>query len=54
VAFDPDVWKEAEAAARDESTSLSVLVNEALAEHLARQRGLRAMTEWQAAARRLH
>lgn len=48
VAFDPDVWKEAEAAARQERTSLSALVNDALSEHLALQRGLRAMDEWQA------
>lgn len=48
VAFDPEVWKEAQAAARHEHTSLSALVNDALAEHLALQRGLRAMDEWQA------
>lgn len=48
VAFDPEVWKEAEAAARQGRTSLSALVNEALAEHLALQRGLRAMNQWQA------
>jgi hypothetical protein len=48
VAFDPKVWKEAEAVARQERTSLSALVNYALAEHLALQRGLRAMDEWQA------
>jgi len=48
VAFDPEVWKEAEAAARRERTSLSALVNDALAEHLALQRGLRAMDQWQA------
>ncbi len=48
VAFDPEVWKEAEAAAREESTSLSALVNHALSEHLGLRRGLRAMEEWQA------
>ena len=48
VAFDPQVWKEAEAAAREEHTSLSALVNDALSEQLALRRGLRAMREWQA------
>ncbi len=48
VAFDPEVWKEAEAAAREEGTSLSALVNDALSEHLALRRGLRAMEQWQA------
>lgn len=48
VAFDPEIWKEAEAAAREEGTSLSALVNDALSEHLALRRGLRAMDEWQA------
>lgn len=47
VAFDPELWKEAEAAAREESTSLSALVNDALSEHLALRRGLRAMEQWQ-------
>lgn len=48
VAFDPEVWKEAEAAAREEGTSLSAMVNDALSEHLAMRRGLRAMEQWQA------
>ncbi|MGH8995928.1 MAG: hypothetical protein ACRDYB_07875 [Acidimicrobiales bacterium] len=48
VAFDPEVWKEAEAAAREVGTSLSALVNDALSEHLALRRGLRSMEEWQA------
>lgn len=48
VAFDPQVWKEAESAAREEGTSLSALVNDALSEHLALRRGLRAMEQWQA------
>ena len=48
VAFDPEVWKEAEAAAREEGTSLSAMVNDALSEHLALRQGLRAMEQWQA------
>lgn len=48
VSFDPEVWKVAEAAAREEGTSLSALVNDSLTEHLALRRGLRAMEQWQA------
>ena len=48
VAFDPEVWKEAEAAAREECRSLSAMVNEALREHLALRQGLRSMELWQA------
>lgn len=47
VAFDPELWKEADAAAREDRTSISALINVALSDLLVRRRGLLAMEAWQ-------
>ena len=48
VSFRPEIWAEVARITGAEGGQVSALVNEALAHHLRRKRGLEAAAEWEA------
>ena len=48
VSFDPEVWADLERIAKAERTGVSTVVNRALRHELRLQRGLAAVSEWEA------